>query len=490
MKRLSGIVVLSVMIMAGCAKNRKYEPYSEVLVKRAEAGDANAQSDLARCLFKGEGVAKNEQEGLKWARKAAEQGNACGQFTLGSHLAEGLGVTKDEKEGLKWITKSAIQGNAEGQYMLGRCYFLGKGVEKSTQEAFKWFSKSAEQGNLYGQYALGQFYAYGEQGGYGVTKDEKMAAKWFLKVAEHTNAESDGLSPEMKALIDAYKTVNATSNQENKDPSKMLRDQDQKNTKQVELTPAMKLLSDANKKAIFTDIPQADNAPILRSYNPVLLPDQKYSEKLQKKAESGDSIAQRQLGTCYFYGLGIKKDLSKAIELWGKAAYQSDLQAQCNLGSLYLKEQKYDKAYLWFKKAADGGDAYAMDKLGTLYNYGLGVEKNEKEGFRLHKKAAEQKDPCALFNLAVDYSAGRGTDKDIQMAIKFYSQAASAGSPEAQYDLGILYFDGIGVPQNNQKALELFAMAAAQGHQKAKDMLPVLKTLIKSQSSTNPQQKP
>jgi TPR repeat protein len=76
------------------------------------------------------------------------------------------------------------------------------------------------------------------------------------------------------------------------------------------------------------------------------------------------------------------------------------------------------------------------------------------------------------------------------MAIKFYSQAASAGSPEAQYDLGILYFDGIGVPQNNHKALELFAMAAAQGHQKAKDMLPVLKTLIKSQSSTNPQQNP
>jgi TPR repeat protein len=46
------------------------------------------------------------------------------------------------------------------------------------------------------------------------------------------------------------------------------------------------------------------------------------------------------------------------------------------------------------------------------------------------------------------------------------------------------------VPQNNQKAFELFNMAAAQNHQKAKDMLPVVKTLIKSQSATNPQQKP
>jgi TPR repeat protein len=78
----------------------------------------------------------------------------------------------------------------------------------------------------------------------------------------------------------------------------------------------------------------------------------------------------------------------------------------------------------------------------------------------------------------------------MQMAIKVYSQAASAGNSEAQYDLGLRYFDGRGVPQNTQKALELFTMAAAKNHQKAKDMLPVLKTLVKQQSSTNPQQNP
>ena len=76
------------------------------------------------------------------------------------------------------------------------------------------------------------------------------------------------------------------------------------------------------------------------------------------------------------------------------------------------------------------------------------------------------------------------------MAIKVYSQAALAGNSEAQYDLGLRYFDGRGVPQNNQKALELFTMAAAQNHQKAKDMVPVLKALIKPQSSPNPQQNP
>lgn len=257
------------------------------------------------------------------------------------------------------------------------------------------------------------------------------------------------------------------------------------NIRAAELTPAMKLLSDVSRKA-FTDLSQANNGPRISVDVPVLRPDQTYSDELLKKAESGDSTAQRHLGSCYYRGLGIKKDITKAIELWEKAALQGDIKAQSNLGSLYFLDQKrYDKAYEWFKKASDSGDTYAMDKLGTFYNYGLGVAKDEKEGFRLHKKAAEQMDPFALYNLALDYETGRGTDKNMQMAIKVYSQAASAGSPEAQYDLGILYFDGKGVPQNNQKAFELFNMAAAQNHQKAKDMVPMLKILIKPQNTTD-----
>ena len=242
--------------------------------------------------------------------------------------------------------------------------------------------------------------------------------------------------------------------------------------------------------AVSHDLSKTNKDLRTHTHEPVLSADQKFSYELLKKAESGDSTAQRNLGSCYYFGLGIEKDVSKAIELLEKAAAQGDIKAQSNLGSVYLNEQKYDKAYLWFKKASDSGDAHAMNNLGSLYNAGLGVQKNEKEGFILHQKAAKQNDSCALYNLAVDYETGRGTAKNMQMAVKVFSQAAAAGSAEAQYDLGILYFDGKGVPQNNQKAFELFNMAAAQNHQKAKDMLPMLKTLIKPQSSTNPQQNP
>ena len=462
---------------------RPDETYSDELLKKAEAGDVNAQSDLARCLFKGEGIIKNEKEGFTWARKGAEQGNASAQFMLGSRLTEGFGIAKNEKEGLMWLSKSAKQGNAKGQYSLGRCYMMGIGVEKNLREAFKWFTKSAEQGDMNGQYALGQLYAYG----YGVKKDEKKAYEYFLKVAAQTNEASVDLTPDMRAQIDAYKLAYAVPSPDKKNRSAYSKSPNQTNTNSAELTPAMKLLSDANKRAS-TDLSETNKDLRTHTHEPVLSADQTYSYELLKKAESGDSTAQRHLGSCYYRGLGIKKDITKAIELWEKAALQGDIKAQSNLGTLYFLDQKrYDKAYEWFKKASDSGDTYAMNNLGSLYNSGLGVQKNEKEGFRLHKKAAEQMDPCALYNLALDYETGRGTDKNMQMAIKVYSQAASAGSPEAQYDLGILYFDGKGVPQNNQKAFELFNMAAAQNHQKAKDMLPMLKTLIKPHSPTNPQ---
>jgi TPR repeat protein len=69
MKSLSGIVVLSAMIMAGCAK--KAPTFSPELVSKAEAGDAVAQCNLGWCYANGTGVEKDEKEAVKWYTKSA-----------------------------------------------------------------------------------------------------------------------------------------------------------------------------------------------------------------------------------------------------------------------------------------------------------------------------------------------------------------------------------------------------------------------------------
>ena len=154
--------------------------------KAAGQGDAGAQVSLGFMYHSGEGVNKDAQEAVKWFRKAAEQGDAAGQNNLGSMYRDGDGVVKDEAEALKWYRKAAEQGDANAQCGLGFMYGVGKGVAKDNVESVKWFQKAAEQGLAMAQRNLG--YAY--QQGDGVAKDEEQAVRWYRLAAEQGYAEA------------------------------------------------------------------------------------------------------------------------------------------------------------------------------------------------------------------------------------------------------------------------------------------------------------
>src|SRR6266496_1681980 len=72
------------------ARDFKQKPIEEVKAK-AEAGDAESQVEFALRYDKGEGVAKDQVEAVKWYRKAAEQNYAKAQFNLGVCYDEGAG---------------------------------------------------------------------------------------------------------------------------------------------------------------------------------------------------------------------------------------------------------------------------------------------------------------------------------------------------------------------------------------------------------------
>ena len=59
----------------------------------------------------------------------AEQGDAIAQNILGNRYANGKGVEKDEVEAVKWYLKAAEQGDDFAQFNLSLCYAKGKGVE-------------------------------------------------------------------------------------------------------------------------------------------------------------------------------------------------------------------------------------------------------------------------------------------------------------------------------------------------------------------------
>ncbi|MFL6589723.1 MAG: tetratricopeptide repeat protein [Chthoniobacterales bacterium] len=122
------------------------EPIEQLRAK-ADAGDAKAQYSLAVCYERGEGVAEDKVEAVKWYRKAAEQNFAAAQYNLGVCYYHGEGVAKDKKEAVKWFRKAAEQNDAQAQGRLGLCYVEGEGVPVDLVEAYKWVVLAARQGN-------------------------------------------------------------------------------------------------------------------------------------------------------------------------------------------------------------------------------------------------------------------------------------------------------------------------------------------------------
>lgn len=95
-----------------------------------------------------------------------------------------------------------------------------------------------------------------------------------------------------------------------------------------------------------------------------------WAEKNRALAQTGDFLAQKNLGLMYDNGWGVEQSDEKAAEWNRKAADQGDAVAQYNLGTMYKNglgvEQSYKKAAKWYRKAADQGLAAAKKKLSEL----------------------------------------------------------------------------------------------------------------------------
>ena len=94
-------------------------------------------------------------------------------------------------------------------------------------------------------------------------------------------------------------------------------------------------------------------------------------EMIKARVAKKDPEAIDDLGGQIFYaGLGLEKDMQRAVELWTKAAELGSIQALFNLGNSYRNgegvEQDMAKAVGFYAKAAMKGHAQARHNLGAL----------------------------------------------------------------------------------------------------------------------------
>ena len=159
-----------------------------------------------------------------------------------------------------------------------------------------------------------------------------------------------------------------------------------------------------------------------------------YAHALEQHSSDTPDAAYR-LGYLYEKGLGGKKDIQTACQLYRKAAKAGHPEAQRALGYCYEKglglPENHAKARKWYARAALQADATACNNLGFLHYNGKGVRRSKSQAKKWYKLAARAGSIIALSNLGDLYEdAGR-----LKKAVRYYRRVAEAGNKYAAKQL-------------------------------------------------------
>jgi len=158
-------------------------------------------------------------------------------------------------------------------------------------------------------------------------------------------------------------------------------------------------------------------------------------------ADAQDADGMYFLAECYLSpdsSKGVLRNPQRAFELLTTAAdLKNHPRAMNLLGDLYKKgipdvvEVDYRKAFDLFTKASDRGLLDAQGNLGVLYINGQGVEKDPAKAAALFKDGADQKNPLCMYFYAMCLEGGLGVEKNKNEAEAMYRAAAKLGNGKA-----------------------------------------------------------
>ena len=170
-------------------------------------------------------------------------------------------------------------------------------------------------------------------------------------------------------------------------------------------------------------------------------------------------FAMHELGELYMNGgYGLEKDLTKARVYfeklvgsgWSNKEFSrypvNDLTVL--IGQQMAENSKDDADYVKagkllaknrptaaiepLKKSAGSQNPDAMELMGVMYKYGIGVKMDRSEATSWFRKAAEKELPYSMLNMGIVYEKGDGVTQDESIAREWYKKSAIAGNEEAK----------------------------------------------------------
>lgn len=440
------------------------------LLAAAEAGDAEAQTDLGR--WYGANLPDTPYAGM-WFRRAADQGLPRALHNMGV-LAVRSG---DNTLAIEWFRKAVaadwlnsvfplgmllqeageveaalevynhgiVRGCADSMEAMSR-FVIDNEIERLYEKARIWCEKAIAKGNLGAHMLLAQIF----HEGLGIKADRKEAVSVWLMAARkgHQGAQlMIGMSCEMGFglkldRVAAMRFFSASAAQGNDAAESCLRSLERKLTRE--------------ERAEF-----ARDSTLFAHAGPGH-PGKAPPSDLLWAAEAGDAESQNELGAWYSSNL----PQAPYAKMWFKrAADQGSANAYHNLGTLALNSDDLPLATEWFSKAVEADSIISYAYLGEV----LEREGDMVKAIEIFGQGANRRCPhCqnALGRITLD-------QKVYERARHWSEKAAAQGNAPSQTRLGMIYHEGLGVQPDPEKAVHWWLQGARQGNKVAQYMMGI-----------------
>ncbi|MEZ5329319.1 MAG: tetratricopeptide repeat protein [Verrucomicrobiales bacterium] len=163
-------------------------------------------------------------------------------------------------------------------------------------------------------------------------------------------------------------------------------------------------------------------------------------------ADAKDPTGMHLLGSLYYQGHGVEKDIKRAVEL--------------------------------FAAAAELGWRPSQTNLGLIYQSGDGVKRDIRKAIEYYMAAGKQGDLQATYQLGQIFRKGDGVDQDYARALDYYRLAVQQGYLPAVHEYGIMFANGDGVKADFVEAYGWIAYVAATGDENAKKNLAKIENAL------------
>ena len=206
-------------------------------------------------------------------RDAADLGDLRGALFVGVLCDAGLGVRQDHGQALAWYRRAADAGNVTGMFNVGVMYDAGRGVQPDPGQAAVWYARAAAHDFGRAEYDL----ALLDEGHW----------RGAQSIVRHAALRQGGAPRDFRGAGHLVHLGNQVS---------------------APVQPAVDVAMD--------DLQRAET--ILLSRGPAEASEA--AELFRHAADTGNALAEYDLGYCYEHGLGVQRDLVEAHALYRRAA--------------------------------------------------------------------------------------------------------------------------------------------------------------------------